>query len=242
MKKLVLLLTLMAAVTFAGAAFGNSLSVTSAAAMGGVAQNNCSGDGLPGPCGLQVFHDNTSLSYVEDRTPAAETIYRATFLFNPNNISPGSNLRQRIFRAIGPNPRPGLGACSPTASLNPAFELWLFLPGGSGQNYVLQMYGLGNQCGPRATGQFLIAPDQPVRVCMEYESGNSNTGRIRLAVVTPADPCPTSGAAYSEAILNNGFTNVNRVLMGIPTLNNFGAGESGDLYFDEFESFRTLAP
>lgn len=236
-----ILLALASMLIFAAGAMGNSLSVTSAAAMGGAAQNTCSGDGMPGPCGLEVFHDNTSLSYVEDQSPSSETIYRATFLFNPNSISPGKNLRQRLFRAIGPNPFPGNGNCSPTAKFSSILEVWLFLVGGAGQKYALQVYGEGNLCGYRATGMFEIAADQPVRVCMEWSTGNGGTGTVALAVVDSVDPCPPS-ASYSRSFLSNGLTSIDTVRLGIPTLNNFGAGESGSLYFDEFESFRTLAP
>lgn len=235
------LMALVGMLAFAGGAMGNSLSVTSAAAMGGTAQGTCIGDGMPGPCGLEVFHDNTSLSYVEDQSPSSETIYRATFLFNPNSISPGANLRQRLFRAIGPNPFPGNGNCSPVAKFSSVLEVWLFLVGGAGQKYALQVYGEGNLCGYRSTAQFEIAPDQPVRVCMEWSAGNSGTGTVALAVVDAALPCPAS-SSYSRTALSNGLTTIDTIRLGIPTLNNFNAGESGSLYFDEFESFRTLAP
>lgn len=226
--RVAMLLAVAGMLAFAGTAMGNSLAVTGAAAM-------------EGAFGLEVFHDNSSLSYVEDRTPTAETVFRASFLFNTNDLAPGFNLRQRIMRDIGPNPRPGIGNCSPTASLFPTLEVWIFLTGGSGQNYSLQLYGAGNQCGYVGTNQFAITPGATHRVCLEYEAGNGGTGRIAFTVVNGTGACPSTGdPAYSERATSNGFTNVETVRLGIPTLNS--PGVSATMYFDSYESFRTLAP
>ncbi len=244
MKKTVLLLALMATVTFAGAAFGNSLSVTSTAAMGGVAQNDCEGDGQPGPCGLAVFHDNTSAAFVEDRTPENEGIYRASFLLNPNNVSQlDGNFRQVIINAVSPNPTPGHENCGNAAFAN-AFRVFARFEGGNGQIYRLMMEGNGNLCGKRATGKITIPADQPARVCLEWEAGNASSGRMAMAVVGPTDACPASGdAAYVSRGLSNGRLGIDRIRMGTPSTNGFtGVDQNGTMFFDEFESFRTLAP
>jgi hypothetical protein len=225
-----------------GVALADSLSVTSTAAMGGVADQTCTGDGMPGPCGLEVFHDNSSVAFVEDQSPQNETVYRASFLFNPNNISPGAKLRQNIFRAIGPNPNPGVGSCD-LAGLKNVGRVFLLLYRPDGSRYAAFLQGIGNQCGERATLRVELEPDTPKRICVEMEFGNALSGRLAIAAVDIGDPCPTSGSgAWQERDLSNGLTNVDRVRLGTPGTNNFGAGESGDMYFDEFESFRTLAP
>lgn len=241
MKKLICL-TALACLVSAGAAMGDSLSVTSTAAMGGVADQTCTGDAMPGPCGLQVFHDNSSVAFVEDQSPQNETVYRASFLFNPNNISPGTKLRQNIFRAIGPNPNPGVGSCD-MANLKNVGRVFLMIYRPTGTNYAVFLQGLGNQCGERATLRVELEPATPKRICIEMEHGNALSGRLAIAQVDIANPCPTSGGAgWEERALSNGLTNIDRVRLGTPGTNNFGAGESGDMYFDEFESFRTLAP
>jgi hypothetical protein len=81
----------------------NQLLVTSAAALpGSVAQPgvNCSGDGQPGPCGLEVVIDdnaNTNDTYVVTSHPNAETTYNVSFYIDPNDIF----LQAKKFFAIG---------------------------------------------------------------------------------------------------------------------------------------------
>ncbi len=77
------LLVLMAVCMVASIAGADSLTVNSAAAMGGTG-TACGG----GNCGLDVTHDNTSAAYVRDDSPTAETIYRFEFLFDRHAISP----------------------------------------------------------------------------------------------------------------------------------------------------------
>lgn len=228
----------------AGAALGNSLSVTSAAAMGGVAQNNCSGDGMPGPCGLAVFHDNTSRAFVRDDSLTAETLYRASFLFNPNNLSQNlGGFRQVILDVRGDNPNVGVGNCPATPGITVAIRVWLRLENFDGSIYRLQAEGRGNQCGKRSTPKFDIAADQPVRICLEHATGGGGTGFLAIAGVDPANPCPPSGdAAYRSVNYSNQLVTLDHVRMGTPATNNFGVSQNGTMYFDEFESFRTLAP
>jgi hypothetical protein len=222
----------------AGVASADSLQVNNAAAMGGTG-TACSGNN----CGLEVLHDNTSAAYVQDNTPNDETVFRGSFLFNPNSISPETvNFRHPIFNAIGTNPNPNVGDCNAAANAN-ALRIWLYCIGGSGQNYTIQAWANGNQCGARATNRLPIASDQPVRICWEMTTGNSNTGEIALAIVDDADPCPTSGdGAWDTRSLTNGLVDVDLVRMGSTGTNNFGAGANGSMYFDEYESFRTLTP
>lgn len=104
----------------------------------------------------------------------------------------------------------------------------------------------GDWCGERSIPMRIAVPvDQPSRVCVEWEAGASNAGRIALAVVDPNiyPECPTSGdSAYQERAVTNGALNITQVRLGTPQLNYFQAGEEATLYFDQFESFRTLAP
>lgn len=244
MKKTIFI-ALAALLTWGTAATADSLDVTSAAAMGGVADQMCQGDMQPGPCGLEVDHDNTSAAFLTDNTPDGESIYRAEFLFDPNDISPrNGNWRQVIFMAISPNPNPGVNFCAGFGANLSAFRVFLFVANG-GNQYAIQMYARGNSCGevgvlPRT----VIADDEPVKVCVEYEAAGGGAGRVALAVVDDQAACPTSGdPEWTERTgFSNDGTEINLVQIGTPTTNNFARGEDGPLYFDEFASFRTIAP
>lgn len=232
-------LVVMAILVLAGASFADTLAVNNAAAMGGTG-TACGGSN----CGLAVTHDNTSAAFVQDDSPASESMYRGSFLFNPNNVNASAtrNFRQLIFSAKGPNPNPGVGNCTTLQFIDP-LRIWYFPVGGVGQNSTMQIFAFGNQCGARGSTRIPIASDQPVKVCFEWSTGNSSTGRVDLAIVGTTAACPSSGdAAWNGADITNGLTSLDFVRMGIPATNNFAAGESGTFYFDEFESFRTLTP
>jgi hypothetical protein len=219
----------------AGLASADSLTVTPAAAMGGTM------------FGMEVYHDNTDRSYVQDNNPDSETTYRATFLINMGNVtmtSPG-NLRQSLFRALGPNPNPGVGLCPTDPAAFQAFiQLWLFQVYGGVQS-TLQVFGRGNQCGEQSAGgsRIPINNNQDYRVCLEWQTGASLTGWVALAVTDPASACPESGdPAWKITNITNSNTRVDFVRMGTPAMNAFARGETVTMYFDEFASFRTLTP
>lgn len=218
----------------AGMAMADTLAVNNAAAMGG-SGTACGGSN----CGLEVTHDNSSRAYVEDTTPAEEETYRANFLFNPQSTTTSSNFRQTIMTVTTLNP--GHANCAATTFTSMA-RLFYYRTGGAGQNASILMTGNGNQCGERPIdGRISINDDEEVRICIEIETGNSLSGKARIAVVDAASSCPASGAYPNERDLTNGNLAVNRIRMGTPQTNNFGAGETATLYFDEFESFRTIA-
>src|SRR5262249_51080061 len=64
---------------WSASAGGGQLSVTGAAAMGGSTR------------GLQAVVNGTSSLFVEDRTPADESHYRARFYLDPNGFDPGTS-------------------------------------------------------------------------------------------------------------------------------------------------------
>jgi hypothetical protein len=227
------LIALVSLVFVAGMASADSLTVNGAAAMGGTSY------------GLEVYHDNTDVSYVQDDSPTGETIYRFTFLFDvAGHAGSTINYRQAIFRAWGDNPNPGVGFCpaDPGAAV-PSIQLWLYMIGGSGNVPTLQIWSKGNQCGDQGAQRINISLATDVRVCGEWWTGSSSTGGAALAVVNPADPCPAhNDPAYHIINFSNQLTNLNFVRMGTPAVNGFSAGEIDTYYYDEFESYRTLAP
>lgn len=233
--KILVLTAILLAVS--GVAFADTLAVNNAAAMGG-SGTACGGSN----CGLEVDHDNSSVSYVEDLTPDAEGVYRFNYLFNPASTTTTANVRQTVFNAITANPNPNVGDC-PGAAFVSAYRIFYYRTGGSGQNGSILAFINGNQCGQRSIGtRISVNDDEAVRICGEMETANGNNGMGRIAIVDAASSCPASGdPAYQERAISNGLIAVDRVRMGTPQTNGFGAGETMTLYFDEFESFRTLA-
>ena len=202
---------------------------------------------MSGSYGLQVSHDNTSLSYVQDNTPQNEDIYRFEFLFNVASMTGQTiNFRQEIFRAISSNPNPGVGSCP----ANPAtpignIRVWLYQTGGSGVNPNIQLWVKGNQCGERGSLRIPINYNTDYKICVEWKEGAAALDNAGVAVVAAPSACPTSGDPaweYMTATLNNLNTDVDLIRLGTPSTNTFGAGETGTLYFDEFASYRTLTP
>jgi hypothetical protein len=219
----------------AGIASADTLAVTPTAAMGGTTY------------GLEITHTNSDPSYVQDNTPAAETIYRFTFLYNlASHSGSTANYRQLLFRAIGPNPFPGApsGLCpSDPAATIATMQVWLYMKGGTGNNPFIQGYVKGNQCGDNSNQSTAFTVATPKRICGEWWTGSGGTGGLGIALVDPAAACPAHGnAAYKVINLTNNSTRIDTVRLGVPAINSFGANESDVYHFDEFASFRTLAP
>ena len=105
---------------------------------------------LEGNYSLVVNHDDSSVAYVQDDTPATEEIYRAEFLYNPNDIqatttSPGP-WRHMIFRGFSLDNN----ACTPQPYMN-AFMVYDLHWGAVGANCSMIMWGRGNVCGQQGT-------------------------------------------------------------------------------------------
>ena len=233
MKKSLMSIVFIAVLALAGSVAADSLTVTPGAAMGGT------------NFGLEVFHDNSDRAYVQDNSPSGETTFRTTFLFNAASVTGHSiNFRQELYRTLGPNPNPGAGSCSADpAAIVSTMRVWLYQTGGSGQNSNIQLWGVGNQCGQRGTTRFPINNAQDYRVCIELQTGPTNTGVLALWVGPTASTCPSSGdPAWATSPMTNSLVTTDFVRMGTPTNNNFGAGETATLYFDEYESYRTTSP
>lgn len=235
MKKRTALLAVVVALALVGSASADSLSVNGTAAMNGTSY------------GMQVNHDNSSVAYVQDNTPALETVYRFDFLFNVASMSgQTSNFRQEIFRAIGSNPNPGGGVCPANpAALIGTIRVWLYQTGGGGANPSIQVWAKGSSCGERGSLRIPINYNTDYKVCVEWREALAALDNAGVAVVASGSACPSSGDPawqYMTATLNSLGNDIDIVRMGIPSNNNQGAGETGVLYFDEFESFRTMTP
>ncbi|MGB5161357.1 MAG: hypothetical protein WBO69_19130 [Thermoanaerobaculia bacterium] len=234
MKSRIIAITAVMVLVIAGAGLADTLEVIGAAAM-------------EGSFGLRVNHDNTSTAYVQDNSPNEESIYRYEFLFNPNNISNGitSNWRHTIFWAQSANPRPGNGICPDGVNAKVfATRVFLTLRQG-GQTYGVRAVMMGNICGKLGTLNLDIPTNSPSKICGYFEQATTpaGLGEHGLAVVGPTDACPSHGsAAYDTNEIRNAELSVIQVQMGSLAVNTFNRGENGDLDFDQFASFRTLAP
>ncbi|MCP4655486.1 MAG: hypothetical protein GY856_08720 [bacterium] len=227
------LIVLVAALVLAGAAFADSLAVNGSAAMGGSTY------------GLDLTHDNSSIAYVQDDTPNDESVYRAEFLFAAPSVVTSINYRQAIFVALGQNPRPGVGLCHPTQPVVESIRCFHYQIWG-GTTVSFQCFSRGDWCGESFTAPLLflndadVDTDGEIRVCIEWESNaGTNAGKIRLALVDDADSC--SSASWTTGNVTNNDCNVEFVRLGTPQVNYFSAGEAATYYFDDFQSFRTLA-
>ncbi|MBZ0114051.1 MAG: hypothetical protein K8J08_16425 [Thermoanaerobaculia bacterium] len=220
MKKVLLALTA-SAMMVAPAIADNGLTVNNTAAMGG-SGTACGGSN----CGLSLNLDgSTNLAFVEDQTPAAETIYRAEFMFDPNSLPMSAGDKFVILltrRADFAN------------SLRLQFNL-------NGGNYRVRLQvqknnnewadtRLNGNSGPR----FVDLVDGPNTISIEARFGNSaeSYAAVTVGAVTH----------YKDTYQSSSWS-VDRVRMGGPRMNNATGGPfTGSVYFDEFASFRTLAP
>ena len=215
MKALRMTLMVVALVAFAGAASAqNTVYADAAAAMNGT------------NFGLVLDLDGTtSNTFVEDQTPAAETVYRATFWFDPNTLPMGNTDKFVIF--LGRH-----------ANNNNIFRLQFNYLNG---NYRVRLQVKKNNnewADTRLLGtsgaRFMNIGDQPTEITVAFVYGNAT---VSLARVT------ANGITHYKDTYQSANWAVSKVRMGGPRMASAQGGPfTGDVYFDEFSSFRTLAP
>jgi hypothetical protein len=248
----VLMIACAGVLALAGAAMGDELLVTNAAAMGpGAAQADCAvaldangmdatpADNETGPCGLEIVHTTSTGATVTDQSPDNEQVYRFSFLMNPNMIGGAGSASHIIYRSRGPNPQPGGGACN----LNPTVDACGIRAKFLQSNYAVSLRCKDNFCGARGTPDIAISKTAPSKLCGEVVFATAGNGLIALAVVGENDVCPPSGdpAYRTVANSNSSIRSIDRTTIGLSGTH--GAGQHvNPIYFDEFESFRTLAP
>lgn len=167
----------------------------------------------------------TSDAYVEDRTPDNETVYRASFWFDPNSLPMGgTGERFEIFLAR-------------TSTFKNVLRLQFMM---LNTQYRVRLQVLKNNnewVDTRLLGEtgkrFIDIPDTPQQITVEVVYGNNTES---YAAVT------ANGIThYKDGYWSNSWS-VDRVRMGGPRMAQATGGPfTGEVYFDEFESFRTLA-
>ena len=208
----VFLATMLLAGLVAGGAHAASLDVNGTAA-------------LVGSFGLEVqFAGDTQVAYVQDDTPANETVYRASFQMDPTNLNLGANDRFTVL--FGRDQDQSTGTLRLEMRRNATNRMRLM--GAVKKND-------GTFSVTNNPVKWLVVGNQPIGIMVEavFEFGASGGGSIK---VTRLD---TNGSTMNDGI-NNGNFNLDLVRFGAPR--DVDAGTTGSLYLDEFESFRTLAP
>jgi hypothetical protein len=215
MKALRLTLMVVAVVALAGsAAAQNTVYADASAAMNGTNY------------GLVLDLDGSSgNAFVEDQTPADETVYRASFWFDPNNLAMSPTDKFVIFLARH-------------SSFTNVLRLQLNYQNGS---YRVRLQVLKNNSAWADTrlndtdgARFITIGNEPTWITVEAVFGDAATS---LAQVT------ANGVTHYKTTYQSTLWSVDRIRMGGPRMGEAQGGPfNGTVYFDEFESFRTLAP
>jgi hypothetical protein len=168
---------------------------------------------------------STGNAFVEDQTPADETTYRATFWFDPNDLSMGNTDKFVIFLAR-------------TSSFNNVLRLQFNYLNGN-YRVRLQVKKNNNEWADcRLNGdtglRFMTIGNEPTQITVETVYGNNT---VSYAGVT------ANGVThYKDSYWSTNWA-VDRVRMGGPRMLQAQGGPfTGQVFFDEFESYRTLAP
>lgn len=215
MKALRMTLMVVTIVALAGSAMAqNSLDVTNAAAMNGT------------NFGLEAILDgSTNNIFVEDQTPAEETTYRATFWFDANDLPMANADKFVVFLAR-------------TSAFNNILRLQFNYNSG---NYRVRLQVKKNNdvwADCRLNGdsglRFMTIGNEPTQITIEAVFGDNT---VSYAGVT------ANGVTHYKDGYQSANWAVDRIRMGGPRMAQAQGGPfTGTVYFDEFESYRTLAP
>ena len=229
LKYAFLTLAAVAALALAPAALAqNTLAVTSSAAMGSsVADQNCEGDGQPGPCGLEMRFEpgQFNRAKIQHTGFGTETVYRARWFMDINNFDPPDRTRNFFFQTHG--------NFNMTGITRPSFRCTI--QHGNG------LYGIGceswdNQLNRVGIPRCLIPADGPFEMQIEWTAGCAPTrGIFRLTTFE-------NGSQTCQETVEVQNCALNITHQTFETLPEGGLLTSSTVYIDEFASFRTLAP
>ena len=211
MKKIALL-AIGVLVIATGASANNSISVETYAAMSGTTY------------GLEAVADGTATNaYVQDDSPADETVYRAQFMFDPNSMTMDVGGRHIIFSSTA----------NSTNGNKAAITLQMKYGAGGYAVRAMSQVTAGDQ---REKTADVLLSDGPHEIMLEWQVASGPglaDGMIRLTVDGSTVAQRLDVRSYTQAVKN---TRMGHVASSID------ATTVGSHYFDEFSSFRTLAP
>jgi hypothetical protein len=188
------------------------------------AANNPGGDltasanaAMTGSFGLDALVNDTSGLYVQDDTPADESYYRASFQFDPNGFDPGelqNHFRTRIFIGFEDGPR----------------RLFAVVLRRIAGQYAIMGRARLDDNSQANTGFVNITDDvHTIDLYWKRSSGpDANDGTFEISI----DGVPTSLTG-----LDNSISSVDFVRLGALSVK---SGAAGNLYWDQFQSFRNL--
>jgi hypothetical protein len=190
---------------------------------------------LEGLCGLEILMDGTTTNrFVSDSSPNDETVYRASFLFNPNDFAFNGGTaaanRHLIF---------GASAWSSNNPLEPAIRV-IFARRVVSDDLIVKATS-ANTAGSKGRVtkpihlQSTAGPSSTYLIEVEWQRASAPgvaDGVIRIRV---------DGGAWSEnaSVKSTGQLLRSARLGGMTVID---AGSTGSYYLDDFQSFRTLAP
>ncbi len=188
-----------------------------------------------GSFGMETISDGSSNSmFVQDDSPELETVYRASFWFNPNDLPLANGQAHFILAGNMPkvNGDPGF---SPKLQL----EIRKRANGNSFRVRVASWSGsIGNPT-RHYTAFIALTRTDWHQLQIEWRRSTSNVtadGFHRLSIIGG----PQAGQSVEIAnVTKDANVTVDRVQMGV--ISGYD-GAVGSSYYDSFESFRTLAP
>ncbi len=204
-------LFVLAACLLAGAAYGADLDVNMTAA-------------LEGTYGLEVNFDNLpgEGAYVQDDTPNAEQVYRASFLVDTSPATIPNGDRHTMF--FGRDQSVGTGSARVELRGFADDRRILCAMKKNSNNFVVA----------NEPTKWMSIPDGEVGIMYEVEYLNNSAGGGMIKC-TRLDTMETR----TNDAVNSGNYAIDLVRMG-PS-RSLDATTTGSAYFDDFQSFRTLA-
>lgn len=198
-------------------ALADSLAVTNAAA-------------IDGNFGLAVTVDgSTNKANVQDYSPNDETVYRASFKIDMNNLVMAEGARHDIF-IIRSAPGGPLGL----NHRNEAF-LWAQYFGAQTNPYKINLVCRRDDGKWLWGGKTSLPPSGARTLMVEWEAASgpgANDGACRIYF--------NGNLKGALEVLDNDERAVGSAWIG--SVNRIDPATNGTMYFDSFESFRTLAP
>jgi hypothetical protein len=180
---------------------------------------------MEGQCGLEITVSGDNQAYVVSDDPESEDVFRAYFRFNPNNITMARGQSVNIINALSNNPSGGIMS---------AFRVVLKRKGSGFYLRVKNYYNTGKKLNSPLV--YLGPPGfaDPVEVGVQWWAGDDTTpeGYCQIRV---------NGGAWSSVWAKNKLLRIENVLLGF-VLGSDPTNTTGSLYFDDFQSYRTLLP
>jgi hypothetical protein len=175
-------------------------------------------------------------AFVQDDSPDAEGIYRASFWFNPNDFNLPDGEQHTIFEAKSFNNKDGT---------NESVAVFRLIVRKLNNGSSFRLRGIAfydNNTSRRATRHFAIQRTEWNKIQVEWKASTVGGDEVqdsyfKIAVLEGAQ------AGKSEeivGIVKNKRHKIEKVQLGV--VNGVDTGSVGSHYYDDFESYRTLAP